>query len=157
MRARAVTQENSCSKYFNRNGFLQEVHNSNNDLTPTIEIASHTESQTQCYSIKSKNVKNKSKFYEGPAIQSISLEQTFLKKRAKSVKKRNWLPVSKLSLSNFTKIKTPQIALKNFTKILIYLSIYFSLNSEAVTSKFSDKSKGINHILRNVVKWSDTL
>ena len=100
---------------------------------------------------------NKSKFYEGPGIQSISLEQTFLKKRAKSVKKRNWLPVSKLSLSNFTKIKTPQIALKNFTKILIYLSIYFSLNSEAVTSKFSDKSKGINHILRNVVKWSDTL
>ena len=32
----------------------------NNVFTPTVEITSHNESHTQCYSIKSKDIKNKS-------------------------------------------------------------------------------------------------
>ena len=43
---------------------------------------------------------------------------------------------------NFRKIKTPsQVASKNFAKILICLSVSFSLNSGIVASKIFDKSE----------------
>ena len=34
----------------------------NNVFTPTVEIMGHIENHTQCYSIKSKNIKNKQEF-----------------------------------------------------------------------------------------------
>ena len=61
------------------------------------------------------------------------------------MKKWNWVPATKLSPSNFTEIKTAsQVASKNFAKILIYLSVYVSLNSRIVASKISNKPLGIN-------------
>ena len=61
------------------------------------------------------------------------------------MKKWNWVPATKLSPSNFTKIETAsQVASKNFAKILIYLSVYVSLNSRTVASKISNKPLGIN-------------
>ena len=59
------------------------------------------------------------------------------KKKAKSWKSETGF--QKISLNNFTKIETSsQVASKNFAKILIYLSGYISINSEIVTSKFSE-------------------
>ena len=85
---------------------------------------------------------NKWKSYVGAAIQNISLK--FLN-RAKSMKKWNCVPATKLSPSTFTTIKTPpQVASKNFAKILIYLAVYISLNSVIVASKICYESQGIS-------------
>ena len=66
-------------------------------------------------------------------------------KKAKPVKKWNWVPATNLSPSNFMKIKTSsQVGSKNSAKILIYLSVYISLQLEIVVSKISNKSQGIN-------------
>ena len=61
------------------------------------------------------------------------------------MEKWNWVPATKVRLSNFLKIKTClQVASKNFAKILIYLSTYISLNSGIVATKICDKSQRVN-------------
>ena len=61
------------------------------------------------------------------------------------MKKWSRVQATKLSSSNFMKIKTPSlVASRYFAKLLIYLSVCSLLNSEIVTSKISHKSQGIN-------------
>ena len=56
------------------------------------------------------------------------------------MKKGDWASATKLSPSNFTKVKPPsQVASK---KVLICL--YISLNSGIVASKISEKLQGIS-------------
>ena len=88
-----------------------------------------------CYSIKSKDVK---KMCE-KILCGRSDPKHFLKKNV-SQKSKIYENV-KLDPSILTKIKTPsQVPSKDFAKILIYLSVYISLNSGKVASKIFDKS-----------------
>ena len=72
----------------------------NNVLTLTIEVTSHTESHTQCYSIKKKDVKNK----EIKMLYGSSHPKHFLKVNVSQKKTQEKV---KLGSTKFTKSKTP--------------------------------------------------
>ena len=68
---------------------------------------------------------------EQPSKASLSNKRLW--EKCKIMKKWIWVPATKLSPSNL-------VASKNFAKTLLYLSVYISLNSGIVATKYSNKS-----------------